>query len=256
MNQHPTAIVSKHAEICDNVTIGPYSIIEDDVIIGDNCVIDSHVSIKSGVRIGNNIKIFHSAAIGGPPQDLKYAGEKTYLFIGDNTVIREFVTMNRGTIAHGKSEIGKNCLFMAYSHVAHDCVIGENVIFANNVQIGGHVTIGDWVTLGGSSGVHQFCHVGEHSMVGASRPYTQDILPYSLVGGYPVRCYGVNVVGLRRRGFSSHTINTLKTLFRYLMSKKLTTARIQERIDNEIDKIPEVIRVLEFVKHSERGVVK
>jgi UDP-N-acetylglucosamine acyltransferase len=130
------------------------------------------------------------------------------------------------------------------------------VILANNVQVGGHVTIGDWVTLGGSAGVHQFCHVGDHSMVGASRPYTQDILPYSLVAGYPVKCYGVNIVGLRRRGFSSHTINTLKTLFRFLMSKKMTAEQIQRKIDDEVEKIPEVLKVLEFIEKSERGVIR
>ena len=256
MEQHSTAIISKKADIGKNVCIGPYSVIEDDVVIGDNCMIDSHVSIKSGARIGKNVKISHGAALAGPPQDLKYAGEKTYLFIGDDTVIREFVTMNRGTVAHGKSEIGINCLFMAYSHVAHDCLIGDNVIFANNVQIGGHVTIGDWVTLGGSSGIHQFCHVGEHSMVGASRPYTQDILPFSLVAGYPVKCYGVNTIGLRRRGFSPATINTLKKLFRFLLSKKMTTAQINKKIDAEIEKIPEVLRVIDFIEQSERGVIR
>ena len=256
MEQHHSAIVSRNAEIGANVCIGPYSIIEDDVVIGDNCIIDSHVSIKSGARIGQNIKIYHSAAIAGPPQDLKYAGEKTYLFIGENTIIREFVTLNRGTVAHGKSVIGKNCLFMAYSHVAHDCIVGDNVIFANDVQIGGHVTVGDWVTMGGSSGVHQFCTIGEHAMVGAGYRATRDVIPFSLVAGYPMRCYGVNVVGLKRRGFTSAAINILKALFRYLMSKKLTTAQMREIIDKEVEKIPEVVKVLDFIAKSERGVVK
>jgi len=256
MEQHPTALVSSKAAIGKNVRVGPYSIIEDDVIIGDDCIIDSHVSIKSGVRLGNNIKIYHAAAIGGPPQDLKYAGEKTELYVGDNTVIREFVTLNRGTTAHGKTEIGKNCLFMAYCHAAHDNIIGNNVILANSVQMGGHVEIGDWAILGGASVVHQFSLIGEHAMVGGGFRVTQDVMPYILVAGYPLKYMGVNAIGLKRRGFSSETINTLKTLFRFLTSKKMTSARIKERIENEVPKIPEVVRVLEFIQRSRRGVIK
>jgi UDP-N-acetylglucosamine acyltransferase len=256
MEQHPTATVSCKADIGTDVKVGPYTVIEDDVVIGDGCDIDSGVSIKSGVRLGKNIKISHGAAIGGPPQDLKYAGEKTLLIVGDNTVIREFVTLNRGTLAHGKSEIGQNCLFMAYSHVAHDCVIGDNVILANAVQMGGHVEIGNWAILGGAAIVHQFCRVGEHCMIGGGFRVTQDVMPYSMVAGFPVKCMGVNIVGLKRRGFSPETIHTLKTLMRFLMSKKLTTAQIMSRINNEIEMIPEVRKVLEFIAISKRGVIK
>jgi UDP-N-acetylglucosamine acyltransferase len=256
MEQHPTAIVSKKAEIGSNVKVGPFSIIEDDVIIGDGCEIDSHVVVKSGARMGKNIKIAHGAAISGPPQDLKYAGEKTELIIGDNTIIREFTDLNRGTVAHGKSEIGKNCLIMAYAHVAHDCSVGDHVILVNSVQMGGHVEIGNWAILGGVSLIHQFCHVGEHAMVGAGFKVAQDILPYSLNAGYPIRCMGLNLIGLRRRGFSEETVNTLKKLFRILMSKKLNTTQALAIIDNEIEKIPEVIRVLEFIENSKRGVIK
>ena len=256
MEQHPTALISSKAEIGQNVKVGAYSIIEDDVIIGDGCEIDTAVSIKSGSRLGKNIKISHGVAIGGPPQDLKYAGEKTEVWIGDNTVIREFVTMNRGTTAHWKSVIGKNCLFMAYSHVAHDTEVGDNVILANAVQMGGHVTIGNWAILGGAAIVHQFCKVGEHCMIGGGFRVTRDVMPYTMVAGFPVKCMGLNLVGLKRRGFSSETINTLKTLMRFLMSKKMTTAEIYQRIDKEIPKIPEVLRVLEFIEKSERGVIK
>jgi len=256
MEQHPTALVSKRAEIGENVKVGPYAIIEDDVSIGDGCVIDSHVSVKSGARIGKNVKIYHGAAIAGPPQDLKYGGERTELHVGDNTVIREFATLNRGTVAHGKTEIGTNCLFMAYSHAAHDCIIGDNVILANAVQMGGHVEIGDWAILGGSAVVHQFCKIGEHCMVGGGFRVTQDVLPYTMVAGYPLKCMGVNAIGLKRRGFSDKTINTLKTLFRYLMSKKLNTTQALEIIDKEMEKIPEVLKVLDFVKRSSRGVIK
>jgi UDP-N-acetylglucosamine acyltransferase len=256
MEQHPTALVSGKAEIGANFKIGPYSIIEDDVIIGDNCTIDSHVAVKAGARLGNNIKIHHGAAIAGPPQDLKFAGERTELVIGDNTLIREFVTLNRGTTAHGKTEIGKNCLFMAYCHAAHDNIIGDNVILANSVQMGGHVVIGDWAIIGGGTVVHQFSLVGEHAMIGGGFRVTQDVMPFIAVAGYPLKYTGVNIIGLKRRGFSSDTINTLKTLFRFLTSKKMTSIQIKERIEREVPKIPEVLRVLAFIESSERGVIK
>ncbi len=256
MIQHPTAIVSSKAQIADDVQVGPYSIIEDDVVIAKGTIIDSSVSIKNGARIGENVKIYHAAAVAGSPQDLKFAGEKTELMVGDNTIIREFVTLNRGTAAHGQTEIGKNCLFMAYSHAAHDCIIGDNVIIANSVQMGGHVEIGDFAIIGGATVIHQFSLVGEHCMVGGGFRITQDILPYSTVAGYPLRCLGLNSIGLQRRGFSSETIATLKKMFRFLMSKKLNTSQALAKIDEEVEKIPEVIKVLEFIKRSERGVVK
>ena len=256
MDQHPTAIVSPKAQVADDVKIGPYSVIEDDVVIGKGTIIDSHVSIKDGARIGQNVKIYHSAAVAGPPQDLKFAGEKSELIIGDNTVIREFVTLNRGTVAHGKTEIGKNCLLMAYTHVAHDCIIGDEVILANSIQMGGHVEIGDYAIIGGATVIHQFSLIGEHAMVGGGFRITQDILPYSTVAGYPLRCLGLNSLGLKRRGFSEDTIAILKKLFRFLMSKKMNTSQAMAKIDDEIEKIPEVVKVLELIKNSDRGVVK
>lgn len=256
MNQHPGAIVSSRAKIGEDVTIGPFAVIEDDVVIGNGCSIDSNVSVKSGARIGNNVKIYHGAAVAGPPQDLKFAGEKSELIVGDNTIIREFVTLNRGTKAYGKTEIGKNCLFMAYSHAAHDCIIGDNVILANSVQMGGHVEIGDWAIIGGATVIHQFSLIGEHAMIGGGFRITQDILPYSIVAGYPLRCLGINSIGLKRRGFSEESIAILKKLFRYLMSKKMNTTRALEKIEREIEKIPEVVNVLDFLNKSERGVIK
>jgi UDP-N-acetylglucosamine acyltransferase len=256
MNQHPTALVSKKAEIGQNVSVGAFSIIEDDVIIGDGCIIDTHVSVKSGTHLGKNIKIFHGSAIGGPPQDLKYAGEKTELFVGDNTILREFVDLNRGTVAHGKTVIGKNCLFMAYAHAAHDCTVGDNVIMANGAQMGGHVEIGNWAIIGGMACIHQFCRIGEQVMMGACFKATQDIMPYTLAAGYPLQCMGVNAIGLKRRGFTPATINTLKTVFRILISKKYTTPEAIEKIESEIEMLPEVARVLDFIKSSKRGVTK
>lgn len=256
VQQHPTAIVSSEARIGENVTIGPFSAIEGDVEIGDDCVIDSSVSIRSGARIGKGVKIYHGAAVSGPPQDLKFGGEKSELIVGDNTVIREFVTLNRGTKALGKSEIGSNCLFMAYSHAAHDCIIGDSVILANSVQMGGHVEIGDWAIIGGGTVIHQFSKIGEHAMIGGGFRITQDILPFSMAAGYPLKCMGLNSIGLKRRGFSDEAIGELKKMFRYLMSKKLNTSQALEKINTEVKSIPEVERVLQFLKKSERGVIK
>ena len=255
MKQHPTAVISSKAELGD-ITVGPFTVIEDDVVIGDGTIIDSSVSIKSGARIGKDVKIYHGAAVAGPPQDLKFEGEKTELIVGDETVVREFVTLNRGTSALGKTEIGKNCLFMAYSHAAHDCIVGDNVIIANTVQMGGHVEIGDYAIIGGATVVHQFSLIGEHCMVGGGFRVTQDVLPYSMVAGYPLRCMGLNATGLKRRGFSDETIATLRKMFRYLMSKKMNTSQSIEKIENEIEKLPEVLKVLELIKKSDRGVIK
>jgi UDP-N-acetylglucosamine acyltransferase len=256
MNQHPTAVISSKAELGENITVGPFSVIEDDVVIGDGTIIDSSVSIKSGARIGKDVKIHHGAAVAGIPQDLKFGGERSELIVGDNTTIREFVTLNRGTSALGRTEIGKNCLFMAYSHAAHDCIVGDNVIIANTVQMGGHVEIGDYAIIGGATVIHQFTLVGEHAMVGGGYRVTQDVLPYSMVAGYPLRCMGLNATGLKRRGFSEETIATLRKVFRYLMSKKMNTSQAVEKINKEIEKIPEVLKVLDLMKKSDRGVIK
>ena len=255
-NIHPTAIVVNSDKIPSSSSVGPYSVIEADVEIGENVWIDSHVSIKSGARIGDGCRIFFSAAIAGPPQDLKYAGQKTELVIGKNCTIREFVTLNRGTTAHGRSEIGDNCLIMAYSHVAHDCIIGPKVVIVNSVDMGGHVEIGEQAIIGGGTKIHQFCRIGEHAMVGAAYKVTQDILPFSLAAGYPIQCKGLNLVGLTRRGFNEKTISLLKLAFRYLMSDKLKTTEALRKIEAEIEMVPEVRRVVEFVRSSERGVTK
>lgn len=253
---HPTAIVANPEKVPRTVTIGPYSVIEDDVELGDGVWIDSHVSIKSYTRIGPNCRIFNGAAIAGPPQDLKFGGEKTFLIIGANCTIREYVTLNRGTAAHGKTEIGDNCLFMAYSHAAHDCIIGSNVIIANTVEMGGHVQIGDHAIIGGGTVIHQFCRIGEHSMIGGGFRVTQDVLPFSLAAGYPLRCLGLNAVGLKRRKFSPETISSLKKAFYFLLSSKLKTSQALEKIKTEIMPIPEIDRLVKFIETAERGIIK
>lgn len=253
---HKTAIVSPKAELGDNVKIGPFTVVEDGVVIGDNTEIQSSVLLAEGTVLGKNVRVFHGAAIGSVPQDLKFGGEKTQAIIGDGTTIREYVTFNRGTKYHNRSECGKNCLLMAYSHVAHDCLIGDNVIMANSVNLAGHVEIHDYAILGGLVPVHQFVKIGAHTMIGGGFRVQQDIVPYALVGGYPLKVVGMNSIGLKRRGFSKDTLRAIDTTFKILFYSKLNTSQAVEKIKNETDVVPEVQIILDFIEHSERGIVK
>ncbi|HEY3294417.1 MAG TPA: acyl-ACP--UDP-N-acetylglucosamine O-acyltransferase [bacterium] len=254
-NIHPTAVVSPRAEIADSVVIEPYSVIDDDVIIGEGCQISTNVRIHAGTRLGKGVRIFHGAAIGGEPQDLKFGGERTELFIGDNTVIREFVTLSRGTKATGKTVIGSNCLLMAYAHVAHDCVIGDNVILVNCVELAGHVEVEEYAIIGGVVPVHQFVRIGRHSMIGGGVRVPKDVPPFILAGGQPVRYFGLNSVGLRRRGFASETRNALKKCYQVLFQSELNRVQAVEKISAEYGSIPEVQQVLEFISKSKRGLL-
>ncbi len=255
-NIHSTAIVSKKAQLGNDVSIGPYSIIEDDVIIGDGCKIASSVVIADGGRLGNNIQISPGVIIATEPQDLKFGGEETLCEIGDNTVVREYATINRGTVAHGKTTLGKNCLVMSYAHIAHDCIIGDNVIMANSVNLAGHVEIGDFAILGGLLPVHQFVKIGAHSMIGGGFRVQQDICPYALAGGYPLKVVGINSIGLKRRGFSPETIRTLEQAFKILFFSKLNTTQAAERIQSEFESTPEIKEIMGFIERSDRGIVK
>lgn len=253
---HQTAIVDPGAELGVNVTVGPNSIIEANVQIGDGCQIASNVLIASGARLGKNVKVHHSAVVGTTPQDLKFGGEETTAEVGDNTVIREFVTINRGTKNRWKTVVGSDCLLMAYAHVSHDTVLGDHVIMANAVNLGGHVVIGDWAIVGGVVAVLQFTRIGKHAMIGGGLRVTQDVCPYSLIGGYPIRVAGVNRVGLQRRGFSEDTIKSLRKAFRIIFSSKLNTSQAFARIEDEMEIIPEVAELIEFIKSSKQGVIK
>jgi len=255
-NIHPTAIVSKKAQLGSNVKVGPYSIIEDDVIIGDGSKIESSVVIADGARLGKNVQVSPGAVIATEPQDLKFGGEETWVQIGDGTVIREFATINRGTSAHGTTTLGKNCLVMSYAHVAHDCIIGDNVIMANSVNLAGHVEIGDFAILGGVLPVHQFVKIGAHSMIGGGFRVQQDICPYSLVGGYPLKVVGINSVGIKRRGFSQETVHTLEQVFKTLFFSNLNTTQAADRIKSDFDSTPEIKEILAFINRSNRGIVK
>ncbi len=253
---HATAIVSGKAEIGEDVTIGPYTIVEDDVVIGDGCRIANSVVLANGARLGRNVQVSTGAVIATEPQDLKFGGEKTLAKIGDNTVVREYVTFNRGTRAHGESSMGRDGLLMAYAHVAHDCIIGDKVILANAVQMGGHVEIDDQAIIGGMVPIHQFTKIGAHVMVGGGFRLVQDVVPFALVAGYPIRISGVNAIGLKRRGFSPEAIKAIRQAFKFLFYSGLNTSQAVQRITSEMDITPEVQLILDFIERSNRGLVK
>jgi len=253
-NIHSTAIVSGKAKLGDNITISQYAIVEDDVEIGNECEIGPHAVIYNGARIGNRVKIKQAAAVSNVSQDLKYAGEEAFFYIGDDTVIREYVTLHKGTSETGFSRVGKNCLFMAYSHVAHDVVVGDNCIIANSVQIAGHVTIEDYVIIGGSTPVHQFCNVGQHSMIGGGFRIVKDVPPYVMGGSEPLKYSGLNLVGLRRRGFSNEDIMTLKKAYQFLYFSGMNTSEAIKKISEELGDNPYVQNVIKFIQKSKRGI--
>ncbi|MCD6250409.1 MAG: acyl-ACP--UDP-N-acetylglucosamine O-acyltransferase [candidate division Zixibacteria bacterium] len=254
-NIHTTAIVSPKAELADDVTIGPHTIIEDNVIIGSGTKIASSALIASSARLGANVTVAHGAVVGTVPQDLKFGGEDSLLVVGDNTTIREYATLNRGTAERGETTVGKNCLIMAYAHIAHDCVIGNNVILANSVNLAGHIEIDDFAILGGVLPVHQFVKIGAHVMIGGGFRVQQDVCPYALIAGYPLRTVGLNALGLKRRGFALEAIRTIKTAYKLLFFSKLNTTQAVERIKSEVEIIPEIQVILDFIGRSNRGLI-
>lgn len=253
---HPTSIVSKEAQIADDVVIGPFCIVEGDVKIDSGTKLLSHVVIYNGARIGKNNKIFPGAVIAAVPQDLKFNNEYTEVFIGDNNTIREAVTISRATAATKKTVVGSNCLLMAYVHIAHDCVVGDNCILANSVQLAGHVHVEDYVIIGGLTGVHQFTTIGQHSMIGACSKIVKDIPPYTLFSGNPIMYEGLNRIGLKRRGFSSDAINSLKEAYNILYSPFYNTSQALEKIKAEVKQTQEVKNLLDFIEKSQRGISK
>lgn len=209
-----------------------------------------------GVRIGKNCRIFPGAVLGGVPQDLKFAGEKTTVHVGDNTTIREFVTINRGTEDKGKTKVGSNCLIMAYSHIAHDCIIGNHCILSNSVQVAGHVVVGDWVVIGGVSAVHQFVQIGQHAFVAGGSLVSKDVPPYIKAVRNPLSYGGVNSVGLKRRGFSVNQINHILDIYRFIYNKNLNTSQALEYIEEEVNASDERDEIVTFVRESGRGIIK
>jgi UDP-N-acetylglucosamine acyltransferase len=254
-NIHPTAIVSGKARLGDNITIDPYVVIEDDVEIGNDCEIGPHSVIYNGARIADRVIIKQGASVSNVSQDLKYAGEEAYFYVGEDTVIREFVTLHKGTKETGRSKVGKNCLLMACSHVAHDVVVGDNCIIANGVLIAGHAVIEDYVIIGGVTPVHQFCKVGQHSMIGGGFRIVQDVPPYILAGSEPLKFAGLNSIGLRRRGFSNDDIMILKKAYTFLYNSGLNVSQAKVKIKEELGENKFVQNVLQFMDSSTRGLI-
>jgi len=254
---HPTAIVSSHAELGANVSVGPYSTIGDEVIVHDEVEIAGHVVIEGPSEIGRGTRLFPFASVGQAPQDLKFAGERTRLLIGERNVIREYVTMHRGTAGGGGvTTIGHDNLFMAQAHIAHDCHIGSHNIFANGATLAGHVAVGEQAMIGAYSGVHQFCRVGNYAFIGGFSVVVKDALPYARSVGNHARCYGANTLGLRRQGFSAETIRRIQHAFYLLLAAKLNTTQALERIKAEMAGAPEIDYLVQFIEQSPRGVVK
>jgi UDP-N-acetylglucosamine acyltransferase len=254
---HPSAVISPGARIGVDCAIGPYAIIGEDVVLGNRVRIDGHCVIDGRTRIGDESHLFPFVSIGLPPQDLKFAGEQTETEIGRRTRIREFVTVHRGTAGGGGiTRIGEDCFLMAQAHVAHDCLLGNNVIMANAATLAGHVLVADGANIGAYSGVHQFCRVGREAYIGGYSVVVKDALPFALTVGNHAKCYGLNKVGMRRRGYSRETLDALHHAFHLLLSAKLNTSQAIERIRAEITNVPEVDELLQFVESSQRGVVK
>ncbi len=253
MNQ---AFIHPNAQIGENVTIAPFAYIDEDVVIGDGTYVGPHATILKKTRIGKNCRIFPSAVIGAEPQDLKFHGEDTYVIIGDNTTLRECVTVHRGTASRGKTVIGNNCLIMAYCHVAHDCVLNNNIIMSNATQLAGEVEVADFAIIGGGTLVHQFTKIGCHAMIQGGTKLNKDVPPYVIAAHEPVAYFGVNSVGLRRRGFSSESIATIQEVYRQLFLSDMNVKAALEKITSEMPASSERDTIVEFVRSSERGIIK
>lgn len=251
---HETAIVHEGARLGQDVVVGPHAIIGPGVTIGNGTQVGSNVLIERDTTVGQQCRLSHGAVLGTDPQDLKYEGEASHLYVGDRTVVREYATLNRGTKASGKTVVGSDCLIMAYAHVAHDCEIGSHVILSNSVNMGGHVTIEDWAIVGGVTAIHQFVRMGAHSFCGGGSRIPQDIPPYLRAAGNPCKLYGLNTVGFDRRGVSDDVRRALKKTYRILFQSKLNLSQALTRAESEVEQIPEVRHLLTFIRDSERGI--
>ena len=254
---HPTAIVHDGAQLAAEVAVGPYSIVGPGVELGEGTWIGAHVVLDGRARIGQRNRIFHFASIGAPPQDKKYAGEDTAVEIGDGNVIREYVTINRGTaLDAGVTRVGSDNWIMAYVHFAHDCQIGSHTIFANACQLAGHVTVGDWAIFGATTLVHQFVHIGAHAFTGMGTYLPQDLPPFVTAAGNMARPYGINSEGLKRRGFSPETINGLKQAYRTLYRRGLGLEEARRELESQAEDCPPVREILDFLAKTKRGIIR
>jgi UDP-N-acetylglucosamine acyltransferase len=255
MNQ-PLAYVHPGAKIAKNVVIEPFTTIHNNVVIGEGTWIGSNVTIMEGARIGKNCNIFPGSFISAVPQDLKFQDEETIVEIGDNTTLREYVTINRGTVDKGKTVVGKNCLIMAYCHIAHDCVVGDNCIFSNSSTLAGHVTVGNHVILAGMTAVHQFCTIGQHAFITGGSLVRKDVPPFVKGAREPMSYVGINSIGLRRRGFKSEKIREIQNIYRILYQKSFNNTQAARLIEAEMEATNERDEILQFIKNSKRGIMK
>jgi UDP-N-acetylglucosamine acyltransferase len=255
---HPSAIIDSRADVPSSCSIGPYCTIGPNVQLGEACELISHVAMEGPSRIGSHNRFFPFSSIGLSPQDISYKGEPTRLEIGDHNTVREFVTLNRGTVkGGGVTRIGNHTLIMAYAHVAHDCVIGDHVILANAATLGGHVTVEEWAVVGALCPVHQFVRIGAHSYIGGGTTITKDVLPFSkTVAARDTHAYGLNAVGLERRGYSKERIRKIHHAFKTLLASKLNTSQALEKLKAEADRGEDVNMLIRFIEESERGVIK
>jgi len=251
---HGTAVVDASAELGPDVVVGPYCVIGPNVVLAESVRLGAHVVIERDTGIGAGCVIHSGAVLGGDPQDLKYRGEPTRLVVGPRTVVRECVTLNRGTSARGTTEIGSDCLLMAYAHVAHDCVIGNNVVLANAVNMGGHVLIEDWAIVGGLTAIHQFARIGQHAIVSGMSAVRKDVPPFVKAAGNPLHLYSLNSVGLQRRGIPEASRKALKQLYRLFFLSNQNISQALAAAQQEIEPLPEVLAFLRFVQESQRGI--
>ncbi|MDG2052292.1 MAG: acyl-ACP--UDP-N-acetylglucosamine O-acyltransferase [Flavobacteriaceae bacterium] len=255
MNQ-PLAYVHPGAKIAKNVVIEPFTTIHNNVIIGEGTWIGSNVTIMEGARIGKNCNIFPGCVISAIPQDLKFQDEETIVIIGDNSTLREYVTINRGTVDRGKTVLGKNCLIMAYCHIAHDCIVGDNCIFSNNSTLAGHVTVGNYAILAGMTAVHQFCTIGKHAFITGGSLVRKDVPPFVKGAREPMSYVGINSIGLRRRGFNSEKIREIQNIYRTLFQKGFNNTQAVQLIEADMEATTERDEILQFIKNSKRGIMK
>ena len=255
MNQ-PLAYVHPGAKIAKNVVIEPFTTIHNNVIIGEGTWIGSNVTIMEGARIGKNCNIFPGCVISAVPQDLKFQDEETIVKLGDNSTLREYVTINRGTVDRGKTVVGKNCLIMAYCHIAHDCIVGDNCIFSNNSTLAGHVTVGNHVILAGMTAVHQFCTIGQHAFITGGSLVRKDVPPFVKGAREPMSYVGINSIGLRRRGFKSEKIREIQNIYRTLFQKGFNNTQAVRLIEADMEATTERDEILQFIKNSKRGIMK
>ncbi|MFH0771158.1 MAG: acyl-ACP--UDP-N-acetylglucosamine O-acyltransferase [Candidatus Omnitrophota bacterium] len=254
MKIHPTAIVDKKAQLADDVEVGPYCFIGPNVKIGNKTSIGAHVVLDGYTTIGDNNKIFAGAVIGSMAQDLKYKGDRSYVVIGDNNIIREYVTINMGTNKDSSTIVGDNVLLMAYSHVAHDCVIKDGVVIANSGTFAGYVTIEEKAVIGGLVGIHQFVRVGKLAIIGGCSKVVQDVVPYANCDGHPLKVYGLNTIGLKRAGISENSRSALKKAFKIIFDSGLAIPSVLKKIRSEVPGCPEVNELIKFINSSERGI--